>query len=164
MIFEFGAYARANNDTSKTVWDNLTIETEGGAAFAPRSSSVRLGGTSPEIIVRIPSGLNSSAAVNLRVVSANPSIATPDGGTGGTLNLTFPVGGPNTKTFRVRGVSLGGTTFSIEGDVGSPNPLSVAVILAQVRNSKTPSPEQSIRQNGKNHRRASKRPEWAPTL
>ena len=38
------------------------------------------------------------------------------------------MGGPNTKTFRVRGVSLGGTTFSIEGDVGSPNPLSVAVI------------------------------------
>ena len=128
VIFEFGAYARANNDTSKTVWDNLIIETEGGAAFAPRSSSVRLGGTSPEITVRIPSGLNSSAAVNLRVVSANPSVATPDGGTGGTLNLTFPVGGPNTKTFRVRGVSLGGTTFSIEGDVGSPNPLSVAVI------------------------------------
>lgn len=128
VVFEFGSYARANNDTARTVWDNLKIETEGGAAFLPKATSVRVGQIGQEITVRIPSGLNSSSPVNLRIVSANAAIAVPEGSTAGTLNLAFPAGGANTQTFRVRGVALGGTTFGIEGDVGSPNPLSVAVI------------------------------------
>lgn len=128
VVFEFGSYARANNDTANTVWDNLKIETEGGAAFQPKAASVRVGQLGPEITVRIPAGLNATAPVNVRVVSGDPAIATPEGGTGGTLNLTFPAGASNTQTFRVRGVAIGGTTLSVEGDVGSPNPLSVAVI------------------------------------
>src|SRR5207253_2282930 len=34
VTFEFGAYARANNDTADTKWDNLSVET------VPRSSTV----------------------------------------------------------------------------------------------------------------------------
>jgi hypothetical protein len=128
VVFHLGSYARANNDTAATVWDNLKIETAGGAGFLPKSSSVRLGGTGQAITVRIPAGLNSSAPVTVRVVSADPSIAVPDGGTGGSLTLTFPAGGANTQTFKARGVALGGTTFGVEGDIASSSPLTVAVI------------------------------------
>src|SRR6185503_4913883 len=31
VVIEFGSYARANNDTADTTWDNLVIETAGGA-------------------------------------------------------------------------------------------------------------------------------------
>lgn len=128
VIFEFGAYARANNDTADTTWDNLKIETAGGATFLQTAASVRVGANSPEITVRIPAGLNSQVAVHLKVTSSDPSIATPVGGTGGSLDLTFPAGGPNTLTFRARGVALGGAQFSLEGDLPGANKLGVAVI------------------------------------
>jgi len=128
VVFEFGAYARANGDTAGTTWDNLLIETAGAATFDRRSVSVRLAQNSSDVIVKIPAGLNSQGPVQIRVVSADPAIAEPLGGTGGVLNLTFATGGPNTQTFRVRGVALGGTTFRLEGDIGAANELSVAVI------------------------------------
>ncbi|MSU62038.1 MAG: hypothetical protein EXS31_06530 [Pedosphaera sp.] len=128
VVFQFGSYARANNDTASTVWDNLKIESAGGAGFVPKSTSVRLAGTGQAITVRIPSGLNSSSPVTVRVVSADPSIAVPDGGTGGSLTLTFPAGSANTQTFKARGIAIGGTTFNVEGDIASASPLTVAVI------------------------------------
>ena len=128
VIFEFGSYARANNDTASTVWDNLKIESAGGATFAPAAVSVRNGQTSPTVTVRIPQGANSQRALQLRVVSSDANIAIPDGGTGGSLALAFPAGGANTATFKVRGVNLGGTQFSIEGDLPGGNKLGVAVI------------------------------------
>ncbi|MBI4664140.1 MAG: hypothetical protein HY735_35535 [Verrucomicrobia bacterium] len=128
VIFEFGSYARANNDTASTVWDNLKIESAGGATFAPAAVSVRNGQVSPAVTVRIPQGLNSQKAVQIRVVSSDANIAVPEGGTGASLALTFPAGGANTTTLRVRGVNLGGAQFSIEGDIPGGNKLSVAVI------------------------------------
>ncbi|MCC7376010.1 MAG: hypothetical protein IT581_15235 [Verrucomicrobiales bacterium] len=128
VIFEFGAYARANDDTAATTWDNLTIETAGSAAFSPASVSVRNGQVSGEVTVRLPSGLNAQNAVQVRVASSNPSVAVPEGGTGGALTLNFPAGGANTATFRVRGLSFGGTTFNIESGANAANQLSVAVI------------------------------------
>jgi hypothetical protein len=83
---------------------------------------------SQPLTVRIPQGFNAQAAVQVRVVSSDAAIAVPEGGTGASLALTFPVGGPNTATFRVRGVSLGGAQFSIEGDLPGANRLSAAVI------------------------------------
>jgi hypothetical protein len=62
------------------------------------------------------------------VVSSDPAVAVPDGGTGGTLNITLPAGGANTATFRVRGVGLGSAQFSAEGDLPGANRLTVAVI------------------------------------
>ncbi len=128
VIFQFGSYARANNDTADTTWDNLLIESTGSATYAPTDVSARVGTLSPPITVRIPQGFNSQRVVNLRVVSGDPSIAVPEGGTGGTLALTFAAGGPNTQTIRVRGVALGGTQFSFGGDIAGGNRLSVAVI------------------------------------
>ncbi|MBI2926803.1 MAG: hypothetical protein HYY24_13995, partial [Verrucomicrobia bacterium] len=128
VIFEFGSYARANNDTADTTWDNLLIESTGAATFAPQAVSVRVGQTSPAMTLRIPQGLNSQGSVQVRVVSSDPTIAVPEGGTAGTLTVNFPAGGANTATFRVRGVSLGGAQFTAEGDIAGGNRLSVAVI------------------------------------
>jgi len=129
VIFQFGAFARADNDTADTTWDNLSIESEGGATFSPSGVGVREGGVSPPVTVRIPQGLNSQRAISVTVTSDDPSIATPDGGTGGSINLTFPAGGANTATFRVKGNSLGGTQFGISsGSVASGNRLDVAVV------------------------------------
>lgn len=128
VIFEFGSYARANNDTADTTWDNLKIESAGSATFSPPDISVRVGQVGPPVTVRIPQGYNAQRAIQVRVVSSDPAIATPEGGTDGALNLTFPAGGANTATFRVRGAALGGAQLSVEGDIPGGNRLSVAVI------------------------------------
>jgi len=128
VMFQFGSYARATGDTADTTWDNLRIDSTGSATFAPTDMSVRVGTVSPPITVRLPQGFNSQRAVNVRVVSASPSIAVPDGGTGSSLTLTFPAGGSNTQTFRARGLALGGAQFSLEGGIAGGNRLSVAVI------------------------------------
>jgi hypothetical protein len=128
VIFEFGAYARANNDTADTTWDNLKIETAGGATFSPTAVNVRVGQLGPAVTVRIPQGLNSQIPIQVRVTSADTNIAVPEGGTGGTLNLMFPAGGANTQTFRVRGLALGAAQFSAGGDIPGANRLGVAVI------------------------------------
>lgn len=128
VVIEFGSYARANGDTASTVWDNLVIETAGGATFSSASLTVRAGQNSGDVVVKIPAGLNSQVPVQVRVVSANPAVAEPVGGTAGTLILNFPIGAPNTQTIKVRGVSLGGTKLTLEGDVAGGNELSVAVI------------------------------------
>ncbi len=128
VIFEFGSYARANNDTASTTWDNLNIESTGKGSFATDSVSVRVGQTSLPVTVQIPQGFNAQSAIQLRVVSSDPAVAIPEGGTGGSLALTFPAGGANTATFRVKGVALGGAQFSIQGDLEGGNKLSAAVI------------------------------------
>jgi len=128
VIFEFGSYARANNDTADTTWDNLSVITTGGTTFAPTAASARVGQLSPPITVRIPQGRNSQGPVQVRVVSSDPAIAAPEGGTGGALNITFPAGGANTATFRVRGVALGNARLSAEGDLPAANSLTVVVI------------------------------------
>jgi hypothetical protein len=126
--FAFGSYARSTNDTADTTWDDLQICTFGSAAFSPTLLTVRTNQTSGEVTVRIPQGLNAQNPVQVRVSSSDPNIAVPEGGTNGTLNLTFPAGGPNTVTFRVRGVGLGGAQFSVDGDVASLTPIGVAVV------------------------------------
>ena len=130
VIFHFGSYARANNDTADTTWDNLVIESEGSASFlADTGISVRENALSPPVTVRIPPGLNSQRAISLTIVSRDPNIAAPEGGANGRLELTFPAAGENTATFRVAGNSPGGTQFRIESDdVNSANVLAVAVI------------------------------------
>ena len=128
VIFQFGSYARANDDTADTTWDNLVIESEGGATFDPGAVSVTEGGLSQPVNVRIPQGLNSQRDITLTISSADTSIATPVGGSNGKLALVFPAGGDNTQSFRVQGGALGGTELSIQGDLAGGNRLSVAVI------------------------------------
>ncbi len=130
VVFHFGSYARANNDTADTTWDNLVIESEGSASFySDTGISVQENAVSSPITVRIPQGLNSSQAISITIVSADPSIAVPEGGANGRLELTFPAGGENMVAFRVSGNSPGGTQFRIESnDVNSGNTLEVVVI------------------------------------
>ncbi len=128
VVFQFGSYARANNDTADTRWDNLKIESTGAATFGQSDVSLRVGKSSPEITVRIPQGLNSQRAISLQVVSSDATVAVPEGATGSSVTLNFPAGGANTATFRVKGNALGGAIFSIEGGVPAANKLSVAVI------------------------------------
>jgi hypothetical protein len=126
--FQFGSYARANNDTADTTWDNLKIETAGAATFSPTVLSVRVGQASSDVTLRIPPGFNAANAVQLQISSSDTNIAVPDGGVGGTLTVTFPAGGANTATFKIRGVSLGGAQFTVQGGLAAGNQLSAAVI------------------------------------
>jgi len=126
--FQFGSYARANNDTADTTWDNIRIETAGAATFVPTSLSVRVGQASSDVTLRIPPGFNAASAVQLQVSSTDTNVAVPDGGVGGTLTVTFPAGGANTATFKVRGVGLGGALFNVQGGLAAGNQLAVAVI------------------------------------
>jgi hypothetical protein len=129
VIFHFGAFARANDDTADTTWDNLIIESEGGATFSPSGIGVRKGQTSQPVTVRIPQGLNSQKSISVKVSSDDPSIAIPQGGSNGSLNLMFAAGGPNTVTFQIVGQDLGGTQFSLtSSDIAAGNKLDVAVI------------------------------------
>ncbi|MCC6233129.1 MAG: hypothetical protein IT580_10835 [Verrucomicrobiales bacterium] len=132
VIFEFGSYARANNDTAATTWDNLVIESTGSAAFTPTSTTVREGQFGGVMTVRIPAALNASRAIQLNVVSSDATVAVPEGGTGGTLSVTFPAGGANTASFRVRGLKVGTAKFAIEGSVPAANQLTVAVTKGPV--------------------------------
>lgn len=128
VIFQFGSYARANNDTGDTTWDNLKIESTGSASFTQEDVGVRVGGLSPAVTVRIPQGLNSQRAIQVQVSSSSGGIALPDGAVGSTLTLTFPAGGANTATFRVKGVAVGGTQLTLAGDIPGGNKLNVAVV------------------------------------
>lgn len=127
VVFEFGSYARANNDTADTTWDNVKVEAAGAATFIPTVTSVGVGKTSANLTLRIPPGLNAQNPVTVRVVSADPSVAVPVGGNNGRLDITFPAGGPNTASFKASGVALGGTVFTAEGALPGGNQLTVVV-------------------------------------
>ncbi|HUS34562.1 MAG TPA: hypothetical protein VM680_04345, partial [Verrucomicrobiae bacterium] len=127
VIFEFGSYARANNDTADTVWDNLKIETEGAALLSPNPVTVRAGG-SATATVRIPPGLNAQNPVTVRIVSSHPNFAIAEGAVNGTLSLTFPAGGSNEQTIRISGVAVGSAQLSVEGAISTVSPTTVAVI------------------------------------
>ncbi len=128
VFFHFGSFARADNDTADTTWDNLSIESEGGATFTPSGIGVREGAISQPVTVRIPQGLNSQRGISVTVVSDDPSIAVPEGAAGGSLSLSFPAGGSNTASFRVVGNAIGGTQFQLQGGVAAGNRLDVAVV------------------------------------
>ncbi len=128
VIFEFGSYARANNDTADTTWDNILIESEGGSSFVPDSMVALLGSLSQEVTVRIPQGVNTTTDVNLTITSLNPNVAIPAGGTDGALDVSFPAGSANTQTFRVEGIGNGATSFTLTGDVPGANRLNVTVV------------------------------------
>ena len=127
VIFHFGSYARANNDTADTTWDNLKIVATGAASFVPTVTSVRTGQLSENLTLRIAEGLNAARPIQVRVVSASPTIAIPEGGVNGALDVTFPAGGANTASFRARGVAPGSAQFTVQGGLPGANQLTVVV-------------------------------------
>jgi len=130
LLFHIGSYARANNDTAHTIFDNLKIETVGTATFSATALTLGLGQTSTGLIVRIPVGANATTAVTLRVVSSNPAIAIPVGATGDTLTLTFPAGGSNEQAIDVQSVATGAARLTLANDIGlaAGNALQVTVV------------------------------------
>ncbi len=129
--FAIGTGARANGDISDTTFDNFKVQTIGAAAFSETAMTLVAGQTSSEVTVRIPTGMNASTPVTMRVVSSDPSVAIPVGGSGGTLSLTFAAGASNEKTITVKSVGpVGSAVISLENDLGlaAANSISVAVI------------------------------------
>jgi hypothetical protein len=131
LIFQFGSFARANADLAHTIFDNIKVESVGKATFSSTAISLKAGETLSNLTVRIPPGVNATAPVQIRVVSATPAVAIPVGAVNGTLTLTFPAGGPNTQTFAARALDTGGSAFSLQSDIGlqSGNTLNVTVLL-----------------------------------
>lgn len=130
MVVELGSYARANNDTAGTKWDNLKIQTVGTATFSLAALTLGAGQTSPNLVVRIPPGANADKAIEMKILNKRPAVAAPVGGTAGSLTLTFEKGGPNTKTFDLEGLTIGATQLTLTNSVGllAGNVLDVTVV------------------------------------
>ncbi len=130
VIVQIGSYARANGDTADTTFDNLKVETVGSATFSTKTLTLTAGQTSSVLTVRIPPGVNATSAVQVRVVSSDPTAAIPVGATAGTLTLTFAAGATNVQTVPVQGLAIGGSQFTLENDIGlaAGNALDVTVI------------------------------------
>ena len=131
LVFHIGSYARANNDTAFTQFDNLKVYSIGAATFEPTNLTVTAGQVLSNIVVRIPAGLNASSAVQLRVVSSAPALALPVGAVGDTLTLTFAAGATNAQTINVASLGgLGGARLTLTNDIGlkAGNALNVTII------------------------------------
>jgi hypothetical protein len=130
LVFHLGSYARANGDTAFTQFDNLRVYSIGAATFEPTSLTAFVGQTLSNVVVRIPAGLNATVPVQLRIVTSNPSIASPAGAVGDTLTLNFAAGATNAQTISINSLAVGGATFTLANDIGlsSGNSLNVTVI------------------------------------
>ena len=131
IIIQFGSYARANNDTAHTIFDNLRVETVGKAAFSQTKLALTIGQSSSAVSVRIPLGANATTPVLLRVTSSDPAAVNAVGAVGGTLALVFEAGGSNTKTLNLQAIGgSGGARFTLANDIGLEiaNALDVVVI------------------------------------
>lgn len=131
LIIQIGSYARANNDTAHTIFDNLSIQTVGKAAFSQTKLALTIGQSSSAVSVRIPLGANATTPVTLTLTSSDPAAVNAAGAVGGTLNLVFAAGGSNTKTLDLQAVGgSGGSRFTLTNDIGLEiaNFLDVVVI------------------------------------
>ncbi|MCL4176449.1 MAG: hypothetical protein KJ072_01705 [Verrucomicrobia bacterium] len=135
LIFHVGSYARndatdtGTPDTAHTIFDNLRVEEIAKASFGQSAVTLQQGQTTQGIAVRIPTEVNASSAVQIRVVSSDPAVAIPVGAVGGTLTLTFAAGGSNEQTIDVQAISLGAAAFTLENDIGmAGESLAVTVI------------------------------------
>ena len=131
LIFHIGSYARAVDDTAYTIFDNLRIYSIGAATFEPTRLTATSGLTLSNIVVRIPSGLNASSAVQMRVVTSDPTVALPVGAVGDTLTLTFAAGATNAQTIAVLAPgTVGGAELTLTNTIGlqAGNSLAVTVI------------------------------------
>ena len=116
VIFHFGSYARANNDTADTTWDNLRIERVGSVTYRETDLVLMAGAPPGEVTVALPQGANAESEVAVTLVSADADIATPAGGSGGRLDVVFPAGGPESVTVDIEGTGAGTTRLSLESD------------------------------------------------
>lgn len=115
IIFELGIYARAAGDVVHVEFDNARVDTQPGAGFSVTNLQQYTFDPQTSVNVFIPQGLNAGKAVNVTVTSSDPTVAEPAGAAGGSLTLTFPAGGANTRSFKVAALSPGAATFTLSG-------------------------------------------------
>jgi hypothetical protein len=130
QVYAIGSLARANNDIADTIFDNFLVQAVGLETFDPGSVTLVSGQTVSNVVVRIPTGVNKTQAVQVRVTSDTPSVAIPFGAVNGTATLTFPAGGPNQQALAIQAVGLGGALLSLTNDLnmGTVNQLNVVVL------------------------------------
>ncbi len=113
--FEIGAYARAVGDYVQGIFDNVRIENVlPCAVLTPANVTMTLGESGREGTVTIPQLLNDTQEVTVTIRSEDPDVAIPTGAVNGVLELTFPAGESNTRTFGITAVGKGSTIFTIE--------------------------------------------------
>jgi hypothetical protein len=129
IVFELGSYGRAAGDTMNNAFDNFTVETAESGSFSTDNLSLTMGHTSTNLTAKIPLGLNATAAVTVQVMSSDPTVATPVGAVAGTLDVTFPAGASNEKTFAIQPVGAGQATITMVGDGSYLIANSIATIV-----------------------------------
>ncbi|MFO1499977.1 MAG: hypothetical protein U1G07_16560 [Verrucomicrobiota bacterium] len=129
VVLQLGSYARANDDTAHTIWDNLQIDAVGTVTFSLNALTLGTAQTAT-LTVRIPPGANATKAVPIQILNQRPTVAVPAGATGGNLTLTFEPGGSNTKTFDLQGLAIGSSQLSLTNNLGllAGNSLLVTVV------------------------------------
>lgn len=131
ITVQIGSYARANNDTAGTIFDNLKVENVGAEAFSTSSATIVSGQTLSDILVRIPPGVNKTEAVQVKVTTSNPGMVIPVGAVGDTLTLTFAAGASNEQAIQVKSIGPSGSaelTLSNTIGMSTANSLSVVVV------------------------------------
>ena len=130
IVFEVGAYARADTDEVDVTFDNFSVERIGVVQFSKAALAQTLTSAEREVQISVPAGMLTSQSISVDVISDNPDVAAPVGAdAGGLLTVNFAQGGPNTKTILVNASGLGTAVFSLEPseDIEVWNTLTVTV-------------------------------------
>lgn len=98
-------------------------------SITPAQALMNVGDPDFTATVTVPLSLVATSAVNVTVISANPAVAVPVGGTGGSLTLHFDMGGANTATVGLRAVGAGATTFTGTSPAGVVNGELVVTVV-----------------------------------
>jgi hypothetical protein len=132
LVVEIGTGARAKTDVADTTFDNLVVQTIGAAGFSDTSLTMLSGQTVSDLKIRIPSGLNKTSPVTVRVVTSDPTIAVPVGASGDTLAVTFAAGASNEKSISVKSVgSIGEAQLTLANDIGLASANSVTILVQE---------------------------------
>ncbi len=117
-IGQAGSASVATTNDAGLANATLTVNVGTGAiGFMPFSMLVLEGSQLP-LEVSISAGSNETGAVQVTVSAADPAIAAPAGGSGGSLVLTFAMGASNKQTINVEGIATGTTTLATVNDGG----------------------------------------------
>jgi hypothetical protein len=116
---ELGAYARDYGDTVTGVFDQARVANALPCLeVTPLNLDLVSGEVSSDVWVTLPKLANTAAAASVTVTSSNPSVAVPEGGSGGVVVLDYAAGSTAPQAFRVRAVGVGSATFGLTGPEG----------------------------------------------
>lgn len=128
---EVGVYVRDYDDSVRGIFDNAKIHhIVAPITIAPASAMIVKGDNTTEETVTISSFLNATADAKVTVTSSNPTVAVPEGATGGSLTLTFPAGAANIQTFKIKALKPGLATLTMTSEQGiaAANDVKITVV------------------------------------